>query len=1034
MDIEKLKSAVYINERLPITNVYNDDIKNQWMKIVKVPDRYKDIYYQVYKKNENDFFCCLNSNYRYESEAWKWLNTVDGLLKYLELEYVEEINLSGALLDHPFFVFANIFAMYAKSTNKFSNKSILEALMERILMVVLENSTKILLEELYRYREEQYKGEDSTECYKEYCSLLKNKDMVEKLFYKYPLMFRVIIEECNKVIEFYKAVEHNFLNDYKEIEKRFNVSGKLQKVENNVGDSHRGKQQVLVFYFEKGKLLYKPRNLGIDEKFIKVIDYVNDELKSDLKYAKVYNRDKYGWQEFIENKECKTDEQVKGYYYKTGIFSAIFYIFMASDMHMENIVCNLSNPVFIDLESLFQVYKGKELSGGDVYEEIGEVLMESVLSTCLFPGNMNLSNGRDLSGITGCGGQIIPKGKYVFENKYTADMRIVRHDYVTEDKKNIPILNGIRVNPRRYTDEIIRGFEDMYDLVQNNKELFIKRGGLIEEFFDFPVRTIMRNTANYSVLLKASTESKYMSDAAMRNQLFDRLWAIVENKEEFRYIVQNEIDDLLLGDIPYFYTYINSSDLYNSKGETINGYQITPMYLKVIRKIEAMNNYDKNNQIEFIRKSMAKPIKRWELKELKKDYSYIIHNKKNIIHKKQAFELCMQIFNKINEMAYYKSENKKNEVCWIDLRINTGGQWTFLPMDNTLYEGTLGIAIMLAQLYLLTHEKDYMKMLKMILNSSERYDRYYRDEKELSAYNGCASTAYCYYYIGEILGEEALKRKAVNLIISCGDIILNDSTYDIISGSAGALIVALRIYEKEHINELLDFAIKCGNHLLNHVIDKDGIYGWHTLAGNNMVLAGMSHGNAGIAWALMELYGVTKDEKYFDSALKAIEYENTLYNEEDNNWTDMRNRENRIKKGFPEPVNWCHGAPGIGISRIFCKKVCDRHISDADIKKAIEKTVKDGFGGSDCICHGSFGNIEILLEAAKYYKKSEYLQQAQNIAFELINESKQNGWICGIPQKTLVPGFMTGLSGIAYELLRVCDYVNVPNVLAFELP
>ena len=62
------------------------------------------------------------------------------------------------------------------------------------------------------------------------------------------------------------------------------------------------------------------------------------------------------------------------------------------------------------------------------------------------------------------------------------------------------------------------------------------------------------------------------------------------------------------------------------------------------------------------------------------------------------------------------------------------------------------------------------------------------------------------------------------------------------------------------------------------------------------------------------------------------------------------------------------------------------------------------------------------------------MQYAQNIAFELINESKRNGWICGIPQKTLVPGFMTGLSGIAYGLLRVCDPVNVPNVLAFELP
>ncbi len=1033
MYMERLKSAAYINERIHTINTYDNDIKNQWIKIVKLPEEYKNSYYQVYNKNEKDFFCCLNEDYKYENKDWKWLNIIEDFLRHLELKYVEEISFSEELLNHPFFVFANIFALYVKDTEQFTNKAIFESAMEKIATIVLEKSTKILLEELYIYKE-KCKSEDSAKCYKEYCDLLKDKDIVEELFYKYPLMFRIIIEESYKAIEFYKAVEVNFLNDYQEIQKRFNISGELQKVENNVGDSHRGKQQVLVFHFKEGKLLYKPRNLGVDEKFIKVIDYVNNAMRSDLKYAKVYNRDKYGWQEFIENIACESNEQVKKYYYKIGIFSAIFYILMASDMHMENIVCSLDSPVFIDLESLFQCYKGKELTGKDVYENIGEVLMESVLSTCLFPGNMNLSNGRDLSGITGCGGQIIPKGKYAFINKYTSDMRIIRQDYVTEDKKNIPVLNGIRINPRNYTDEIISGFEDMYDFIQNNKEVFVKQGGLIEEFFDCPVRTIMRNTANYSVLLKASTESKYMSNAAMRNQLFDRLWVITESKKEFRYIVPNEIEDLLLGDVPYFYTYINSSYLYNSKGEIINEYQITSMYLKVIQKIEAMDNYDKYNQIEFIKKSMAEPIKRWELKEVKKDYSNIIHNRKNIIYKKQILELCRQIFNEIEEMAYYEDKNKKNEIGWIDLRINSGGQWTFMPMDNTLYEGTMGIAIVLAQLYLLTDEMKYIKMLKRILKSSDKYDSNYRDEKELSAYNGCVSSAYCYYYIGEVLGEENLKKRAINLIISCEDIIINDSTYDIISGSAGALIVALRIYEKEHMNKLLDFAIKCGNHLLNHAINKDGIYGWHTLAENNMILAGMSHGNAGIAWALMELYGITKDKKYFDSATKAIEYENTLYNREDNNWTDMRNRENRIKKGFPEPVNWCHGAPGIGLSRIFCKKICDRYISNEEIRKAIEKTIKDGFGGSDCICHGSFGNLEILLEAANYYKNTDYLQYAQNIAFELINESKRNGWICGIPQKTLVPGFMAGLSGIAYGLLRVCDPVNVPNVLAFELP
>lgn len=745
-----------------------------------------------------------------------------------------------------------------------------------------------------------------------------------------------------------------------------------------------------------------------------------------------YNCGQYGWQEFITSKSCNLVDEVKTYYYKLGIFAGIFNLLMASDMHMENIVSCSSDPYFIDLESLFQCYKGAALNGKDSYIKITKRVRDSVLSTCLFPGHMNPFVDRDVSGITGCGGQKVSKGKYVFENKYTADMRLVREDYITQDKKNIPMLNKRRVNPRNYLNEIMCGFSDIYNLIENNKKIFIQKGGLIDQFFDSPVRTILRDTASYGVLLKASTEPKYMSNASMRNQLFDRLWLMVESKEEFQSIVPDEIDDLLLGDVPYFFTYINSSFLYNSKGEIVKGYKNVPMHFEVKKRIMEMSDCDKNFQLKLIQESMAKPIKRWDLKEIKKDYSDIVYSGKDIISRDIILDECKNILKEIENMAFIEEES--DEIGWIDLRVNSGEQWAFLPMDNTLYEGILGIGVVLAQLYTITGEKHHINLIRKILNSSEKFNEKYKRGHDLSAFNGSVSTAYSYYFIGEILKEQALKTKAVSLLLECTEDIMNDSTYDIISGSAGALIVAIRIWKRQYIDSLLDFAIKCGNHLLENVEDKDEMYGWYTAAGNSVILAGMSHGNAGISWALMELYKVTNNKRYFECAIKAINYENTLYNENDENWTDLRNRENRIKKGFPEPINWCHGAPGIGLSRIFCKKINSSCISDVDIEHSIAKTIKEGFGGSDCLCHGSFGNLEVLLEAYKYYNNNNYLQYARRIASDLIAESKKNGWICGIPQRTLVPGLMTGLSGVIYGLLRVHDPANIPNVLAFELP
>ncbi len=51
----------------------------------------------------------------------------------------------------------------------------------------------------------------------------------------------------------------------------------------------------------------------------------------------------------------------------------------------------------------------------------------------------------------------------------------------------------------------------------------------------------------------------------------------------------------------------------------------------------------------------------------------------------------------------------------------------------------------------------------------------------------------------------------------------------------------------------------------------------------------------------MELYKATNCLEYYDCAHRAIEYENLLYSKEDNNWTDLRSRENR-KEEFSRAI------------------------------------------------------------------------------------------------------------------------------------
>lgn len=1026
-NVKNLRNANYMIERINTSVTYNKKTKDKWLKAINLSEENQIKYFEKQKKSKEEFFSCLEQ-FDVILDNQPWINEFTEMLNVWDTLYEKKLNISDEISKHPFFVFSKHFAVFCYSRCEFCTFAIQNAVNNKICELVHEYATKILLEELWIYK----KDNSGSNCYYEYCENFKNSVFIKKLANKYPLMFRVIIEQCKNILKFYKTVENNYSNDLLVLKNKFHLNGDLIYVENNAGDSHCGKKQVIVFHFEKGTVIYKPRNLELDIQFEKLINYINKKLNVTLICGKIYNKGIYGWQEFIEYKDCTNQLEVKEFYYKIGIFACIFYILSASDMHMENIICHGKDPVFIDLESIFQSFKGFGSDNQDIYVSLSNIIRNSVLLTCLFPAGMNMSSQRDISGITGHGGQVVSKGKYSFENKYTSEMKIIREDFIMKDKKNIPQINGKRVEPRVNIVDIIKGFSDTFDVFLNNKNDFIKQNGIIDSFNNLPIRTIIRHTANYSTLLKASTEKKYLIDAANRNLLFDRLWIITENQKGFSDIVCSEIEDLLLGDIPYFFTYINSDHIFNSKGEMIKNYKIIPMQQQIKKVISILNTSEKKLQIDFIQKAMAIPIKRWELKSNKQDFTKISNAYNHLMIPEKTLEFCRNIIARILDIAYIDIEKK--EIAWIDLKIEPNEQWSFTPADNSLYSGIMGIALPLAEYYKRTLDPDIKKYISMILHTSFLYEEKYNIIKKLSAYNGTPGTAYCYYYIASVFDNQSLKNFAVELLLSCENLINKDKDYDIVSGSAGALIIAVRLYKKTLRKDMLNFAIKCGEHLLEHVISKSVTYGWYTISSDNTILAGFSHGNSGIAWAMMELFGVTQNQKYKQCAERAINYENTLYNAEDNNWVDLRNRENRIKKEFPEPVNWCHGAPGIGLSRIACKKISPDSIIDIDIKNAIAKTIKEGFGGSDCLCHGSFGNLEILLEASKLYPESSYYNQAMNIAYEIRSELDGRDVICGIPQKNIVPGFMIGLSGIAFGTLRLIAPNDTPNVLLFELP
>lgn len=201
----------------------------------------------------------------------------------------------------------------------------------------------------------------------------------------------------------------------------------------------------------------------------------------------------------------------------------------------------------------------------------------------------------------------------------------------------------------------------------------------------------------------------------------------------------------------------------------------------------------------------------------------------------------------------------------------------------------------------------------------------------------------------------------------------------------------------------------------------------------------LSHGITGIIYALTKLNNEQFHIEYQKAIHSGLIYENTMYSDKYNNWLD--NREEAKKEENSDNrcmAAWCHGAPGILLARSkmynLVKDSSDYITVQCDIERALFATKMYGFTDNDCLCHGNLGNTEILLEYSKECNDEEVrhmmLSARTQIAMDIINENYDcaRSYLHGYK----IPGFMTGISGMGYSLLRDL-YPELPCILALEI-
>ena len=186
-------------------------------------------------------------------------------------------------------------------------------------------------------------------------------------------------------------------------------------------------------------------------------------------------------------------------------------------------------------------------------------------------------------------------------------------------------------------------------------------------------------------------------------------------------------------------------------------------------------------------------------------------------------------------------------------------EWAALGPD--LYTGTAGVGLFLAEYAAVAGERDARKTALAAFHHAFNRADFLPPVARPGLYTGWVGIALAAARSGYVLAEAELTERASDLMRRCTLETHHRHEHDLLAGSAGAIVGCLALHALTGQNYLLDYAVRMGEDLLSAGLHaRNGAICWKGVNNKTAApLTGFSHGTAGIAYALLELWQLTSD-------------------------------------------------------------------------------------------------------------------------------------------------------------------------------
>jgi type 2 lantibiotic biosynthesis protein LanM len=794
---------------------------------------------------------------------------------------------------------------------------------------------------------------------------------------------------------FIAALAGHLAQDRAALEQDFGALGGLVEAALGRGDSHFGAKQVVVLRFEHGSIVYKPRSLQVDQLFADLVARFNPQLRHALRAPRCLLREGYGWQEFIAPGIAEGREACARFYYSMGAFLALAQLVNATDFHFENILTtSAGEPVLFDLETAFaNSYAagaaGVQRASHDAVQAQLDALNRSVLKSSILP-----SQGKNAAGMNALTDAeqrdtLVSVDTLVDQDSDT--IRLERGTVKMEISSSLPRLDGRRTRPVDFIDDILAGFDAAYGqgLAQRAE---------LQEWINSQsgcrVRCVLRNTLMYGMFMMESTHPLYSGSGERLQQLLGKLGIITEFQPAFRAVLGEEVTQLMQFDIPAFTIALGESTLdgHAQRGLPFHGRSPLDAFAETLASLSPR---DKIAQRRWITRS----------------FGLSSYPRPGAQASADAFvQACADYL----VDAAHRADSDYS-LCWLQVVLpEEGGDAR--PQLPTLYSGQAGMLLLFAALAAQggsAAQRDVHQRLRHMLRGDAQ--NLVSEGQEAGLYQGTAGPLYALLHDALLHGDAALLdfvRAQTHALLSTCVVKGND----VIAGGAGVMLYLCALLRGGGVDATVEAALaRLGGQLLA-ARDADSC-SWSSDHGAQ--LGGFSHGNAGIAHALLSAGELLQRDDFIAAGLAALAFEDSRFDAAQQNWPDVR-------KATAEVFNnsWCNGAPGYLIPRAI-------HYArlDADARRcfvlALQRFLAVPAFPDESLCHGTAGGLDVLVTVHRHVPALVSSGDVQRLLRQLIDAAPARAGT----QDCDAPGLLTGLAGMAYAVLRA-GRPDLPSVLS----